>query len=53
MISSEPSALRRMPEPSEPGISGNGNADPQFGKIDQKNFVFNSGLMGVFEVGKA
>lgn len=27
--------------------------DPQFGKIDQKNFVFNSGLMGVFEVGKA
>ena len=28
-------------------------SDPQFGKIDQKNFVFNSGLMGVFEVGKA
>lgn len=27
--------------------------DPQFGQIDQKNFVFNSGLMGVFEVGKA
>jgi 3-hydroxyacyl-[acyl-carrier-protein] dehydratase len=28
-------------------------SDPQFGRIDQKNFVFNSGLMGVFEVGKA
>jgi len=28
-------------------------SDPQFGNIDQKNFVFNSGLMGVFEVGKA
>ncbi|MBA3642127.1 MAG: beta-hydroxyacyl-ACP dehydratase [Acidobacteria bacterium] len=27
--------------------------DPQFGNINQKNFVFNSGLMGVFEVGKA
>jgi 3-hydroxyacyl-[acyl-carrier-protein] dehydratase len=27
-------------------------SDPQFGRIDQKNFVFNSGLMGVFEVGK-
>ena len=27
--------------------------DPQFGQIDQKNFVFNSGLMGVFDVGKA
>lgn len=27
-------------------------SDPQFGNIDQKNFVFNSGLMGVFEVGK-
>ena len=28
-------------------------SDPQFGQIDQKNFVFNSGLMRVFEVGKA
>ena len=28
-------------------------SDPEFGKINQKNFVFNSGLMGVFEVGKA
>lgn len=27
--------------------------DPELGRIDQKNFVFNSGLMGVFEVGKA
>ncbi len=27
--------------------------DPQFGAIDQKNFVFNSGLLGVLEVGKA
>ena len=26
--------------------------DPQFVHINQKNFVFNSGLMGVFEVGK-
>ena len=28
-------------------------SDPQFGAINQKNFVFNSGLMGVFDVGKA
>ena len=27
-------------------------SDPQFGNIDQKNFVFNSGLMGVFDVGQ-
>jgi 3-hydroxyacyl-[acyl-carrier-protein] dehydratase len=26
--------------------------DPQLGRIDQKNFVFNSGLMAVFDVGK-
>lgn len=29
------------------------SSDAQYRGIDQKNFVFNSGLMGVFEVGKA
>lgn len=27
--------------------------DPQFGKIDQKNFVFSSNLMDIFEAGRA